>query len=241
MNNITHVSDSLMCSTCGACAAVCPKDVISFSMSSTGRMYASVGDRCVDCGFCRRVCPSESVENTTVGQYNAGVVSGVFVGRSTNSRYYGNAQSGGVCTTLVDYLLKSGKIDGALMVRMKYGKTPVVEAFVADRNTDLTLSQKSCYTPVPLLAALKQCKEKESIAVVGLPCQMKAITAMQALKKFGNVRYKIGLLCEGVLGMTAQDALISFSNPKMSDNQKIDWKRKTVPTTSGGGIFQLLQ
>lgn len=81
------------------------------------------------------------------------------------------------------------------------------------------------------------CGACAAIAVVGLPCQMKAITAMQALKKFGNVRYKISLVCEGVLGMTAQDALISFSNPKLSDNQKIDWKRKTVPTTSGGVSF----
>lgn len=239
MNNIQHISDEMMCSTCGACAAVCPKDAISYEMTTAGRMFASVNDGCIDCGLCSKVCPSEHIgDQQKQGEYNEGHVEAVYVGRSTNSTYYNNAQSGGVCATVVDYLLTTGKIDAAVMVRMSYGITPKVEAKVVNTTEELSQYQKSCYSPVPLLSALKQCKDKKSVAVVGLPCQMAAIMAMLGLKKYSNVKYKIGLVCEGVMGATAQDVLTSFVDNNMGDNRKIDWKRKTVPALAGGGIFQ---
>ena len=241
MSNIQHISDVLMCSTCGACAAVCPKDAIRYELTSTGRMYASINSQCIDCGLCSKVCPSELKDQHFEGRYNEGNVDAVYVGRSTNYAYYSNAQSGGVCTTLIDYLFTSGKIDATLMVRMSYGKTPRVEAQVVNSSDMLSQYQKSCYSPVPLLSALNQCEDKKSVAVVGLPCQMTAINAIQAIKKYYNVKYKIGLVCEGVLGMTAHDVLLSFADSNMGLNRKIDWKRKSVPVSAGGGIYRLLQ
>lgn len=227
-----------MCSTCGACASVCPKDAISYETTTAGRIYASVNDGCIDCSLCSKVCPSEHIEEQQMqGKYNEGHVDAVYVGHSTNSTYYENAQSGGVCATLVDYLLTLGKIDAAVMVRMSYGNTPKVEVEVVDTTEKLTQFQKSCYSPVPLLSALKRCKDKKSVAVVGLPCQMAAIMAMQAMKKYSNVKYKIGLVCEGVMGATAQDVLISYADNNTGKNRKIDWKRKSVPATSGGGYL----
>lgn len=98
MNNIQHISDELMCSTCGACAAVCPRDAISYEITTAGRIYASVNKECIDCGLCSKVCPSEHKgEQQMQGKYNKGHVEAVVVSRSTNRTYYDNAQSGGVC------------------------------------------------------------------------------------------------------------------------------------------------
>lgn len=120
------------------------------------------------------------------------------------------------------------------MVRMSYGRTAKVEAEVVSTTENLSQYQKSCYSPVPLLSTLKKCKDKKSVAVVGLPCQMAAIMQMQDINKYTNVKYKIGLVCEGVLGATAQDVLTSFADNNMGEKRKIDWKRKSVPTTAGG-------
>jgi len=237
MNNIQHISEDFMCSTCGACAAVCPKNAISYEITTAGRMYASVCNECVDCGLCSKVCPSENFSNKKNGEYNEGCVDSVYVGRSNNCTYFNNAQSGGVCATVVDYLLTVGKIDAAVMVRMSYDKTPKVEAEVVETTDKLIRYQKSCYSPVPLLSALKQCNTKKSIAVVGLPCQMSAIMAMQSIKKYSNIKYKIGLVCEGIMGSTAQDVLTSYAGSNMGDNRKVDLKRKTVPTSMGGTFF----
>ena len=237
MKNIKHISDEYMCSSCGACSAVCPKNAIAYESTNAGRIYATVGSNCIDCGLCCKVCPSEKKSYQKIGYYNEGIVESVRVGRSTNSTYYNNAQSGGVCITVIDYLFTERKIDAAVLVRMTYGKTPRVEAEIVETIDSLTQYQKSCYNPVPLLSALKHCKGKESVAVVGLPCQMAAIKTMQAIDKYTNVKNKIGLVCEGLMGATAQDVLMSFVNQNMGENRKIDWKRKTIPTSAGGGSF----
>ena len=47
MKNIKPVSDSYLCSNCGACYAICPKEAISFEITSIGRHYATVNDKVV--------------------------------------------------------------------------------------------------------------------------------------------------------------------------------------------------
>ena len=42
-SNIQDISDAYLCSSCGACKAVCPKDCISFHFTSMGRKEAQVG------------------------------------------------------------------------------------------------------------------------------------------------------------------------------------------------------
>lgn len=77
MNNITPVSDALMCSACGACKAICPKDAIVFKYSSIGRKYATVNTSCINCGLCVKVCPSLKKE------YNSDA-------NNQNDKYIGN-------------------------------------------------------------------------------------------------------------------------------------------------------
>ena len=96
MNNISSVSEAYMCSSCGACKAICPKDCISFNFSSIGRMFAVVdGKNCIDCGLCTKVCPSLDkigLHNRFEDQY-IGNLKKVYVGRCKDEAYFKNAQS----------------------------------------------------------------------------------------------------------------------------------------------------
>lgn len=58
MRNIQAVSDSYLCSNCGACYAICPKEAIAFQWSGLGRKYAVINEICIECGLCQKVCPS---------------------------------------------------------------------------------------------------------------------------------------------------------------------------------------
>ena len=178
MNNIQSVSDALLCSNCGACKAICPVNAIAFQTSSMGRMYAVVNNNCIECKACTKICPS-------LDHFNL---------HKTFS------QSGGACTAIVSYLFERKLIDAAIVCRMYSGNPPVIKSIVINNSNELSACQKSCYTPVDLLSALQNTGEKESIALVGLPCHIQgAVNLMKQSRKFRNISYKLGLICDRTL------------------------------------------
>ena len=228
MRNIQSVTDSYLCSNCGACSAICGKDAISFKYSNIGRMYAEVNSaKCVDCGLCMKVCPSldhynlrDKYEDRFIGEAKS-----VYVGKSLNSEYFKNGQSGGLAATILSYLFEIGVIDAAIVCRMEYGSIPEVKAVVITSKNEILSCQKSCYTPVALLSALKLAKNREALAIVGLPCHIQGVEALKLTsKKINNIKYTIGLICERTLCNSFIDVIKSYTPFK--DKFKIDWKRK---------------
>ena len=225
-SNIQDISDTYLCSSCGACKAVCPKDCISFHFTSMGRKEAQVGSDCIDCGLCRKVCP-------TVDTYNlheryadrlTGDLDKIYVGRATDSGIYANAQSGGATTAILKYLFETGKIDGALVCEMSYGITPIVQGKIIRSVEELASSQKSCYTPVDLLSSLRNVSSFESLAVVGLPCHIEGVVNLvQTSNRFSNIKYKLGLICDRTLCAGIQDYL---AWKYQSSEFKIEWRKK---------------
>jgi coenzyme F420 hydrogenase subunit beta len=225
-NNIQDISDSYLCSSCGACKAICPKDCIHFHFTPIGRKEAQVGPECIDCGLCRKVCPTvdtyhlyDRYEDRLVGKIDK-----IYVGRATDPSIYANSQSGGAATAILKYLFETGKIDGALVCEMSYGSTPVVQGKLISSVTELASSQKSCYTPVDLLSSLRDATSFQSLAVVGLPCQIEGVeNLVQTSQRFGHIKYKLGLICDRTLCAGIQDYLAWKYQPS---EFKIEWRKK---------------
>lgn len=216
VNNIQQVSDALLCSNCGACIAVCPKNAISISSTTLGRKFASVDDNCIDCGLCLNVCPSLDRQNLRAMHADkyVGEIRNVYVGKSTNREIYNNSQSGGACMSVISYLFDTGAIDAAVLCRMDYGNPPEVKSFLVESKEGLTNYQKSCYTPVDLLSALREATSKKAIAVVGLPCHIQgAESLIRYHHRFHNIRYKIGLICDRTLCAGIQNVMLSVTPP----------------------------
>lgn len=227
--NIQFVSDSYLCSNCGACYSACGKKAINLKWSQMGRLYASVnGDLCVDCGVCLKVCPSLNEKDLTNEWEDRflGRIEGVYVGRATDSYIYKNAQSGGACTAILSSLFKKGLIDAALVCQMTFGDVePRVNPVIVTSAEELKRTQKSCYTPVSLLTILNQCKSYKSVALVGLPCHIQGLVLLQKhSKRYDNFKYKLGLICDRTLCKGIQDINLSMSG--ISGPYKIDWRRK---------------
>jgi len=226
MNNIQQVSNALLCSNCGACKAVCPKDAISFSSTSLGRMSATVNGNCIDCGICIKVCPSLDKQNLHVAFTDrfVGNIENVYVGKCTDAAIFENSQSGGACTAIVTHLFDSKAIDCAVLCKMEYGNPPLVKSVVVDNKNQLADCQKSCYTPVDLLSALRRTGDKKSVAVVGLPCHIQGVESLlRHNKKYHNIHYKIGLICDRTLCAGIQDVMLSYVR---HENKKIVWRNK---------------
>lgn len=236
MNNIQSVSDSYLCSACGACHSICVRRAITFHESPIGRKYAVVDDKCTDCGMCRKVCPSLDAYSLTSDMEDkyVGTILGTYIGRATCQVIYANAQSGGVCTALLTHMFESGEIDGAVVVKMDYGITPQVRGVLVTTPAELLKSQKSCYTPVDLLSVLESCRDCKSIAVVGLPCHIEAVENLQRTnpRLFGNIVFRIGLICDRTMAGGISDIVCRLACPS-EERVKISWRDKSVGETKG--------
>lgn len=242
MNNIQSISNSYLCSACGACSAVCSRRAITFQDSSIGRKYAVVGDECINCGVCRKVCPSLDTYNLSRDMEDkfVGTILGTHIGRATNKTIYSNAQSGGVCTALLTHLFESGEIDGTVVVRMDYGVVPQIKGVLVTNPADLLKTQKSCYTPVDLLSTLGSCRGCKSIAIVGLPCHIEAIENLQRTspRQFGNISFRIGLICDRTMSGGINDVICRMAGP-FAGGVMIGWKDKSVGETNPSEIKTL--
>ena len=45
-----------LCTGCGACANICPKEAIEMRKDSRGFLYPHIVDECIECGKCKSVC-----------------------------------------------------------------------------------------------------------------------------------------------------------------------------------------
>lgn len=224
---IKPVVESAECCSCGACYSVCPQEAIDIKTTNIKRKYADINDKCVDCGLCSKVCP---VLNTIpIGQFDdqyIGAVRNYYVGKSLDDRIYNNAQSGGMCTIVLKYLFDNHKIDAAVVTCMKEGASPIIYGRVITSAEQLYDSQKSCYTMVDVLSALKGTSRFKSLAVVGLPCQMHALDLICKIgKRYDNIKYKLGLICDRTLCGLIQDVMLRLSNVD-NEHVKIQWRNK---------------
>ncbi|MGN1339623.1 MAG: polysaccharide pyruvyl transferase family protein [Oscillospiraceae bacterium] len=123
------------------------------------------------------------------------------MGYAADENIRANAASGGMVTALLCHLLETGQIDGAWVTRseIKDGKLGY-KTFIATTREQLMESSSSVYMYMPLMKHVKMLEDfNGKLAVVLVPCQMRAFSAMleknPALKE--KIVLKLGLYCSG--------------------------------------------
>lgn len=224
--NINIISDNYLCSNCGACYSICPKDAVEFKMTNIGRIYATTNDKCIGCGLCVKVCPSFNINPEPTLDDVLGCASELYTGISLNHQLYTNGQSGGLCATIIKYLFETNRIDAAIVCKSTYGfPQPKVESIVIEDACELMAVQKSCYTPIPLLKSLKHTSKYNRIALVGLPCHIQGAKLLsKTSSKFHNIKYYIGLICDRTLTNALFDIIHSKIKSKVPYN--VNWRHK---------------
>lgn len=218
--NVKCISDNLLCAGCGACNAICTRGAISMKRTATmGLLYACVDDiKCIDCGLCLKVCPSVNIlerKSEVAKEDIVGDIKSCYVGRSLNPDIFKNAQSGGLVTQILSYLFDENLIDAVISCRMIFGRgVPNVSYNILTSKEELHLNQKSCYTQVDVVSALKETNSYRSVAIVGLPCQIQGVAKLSELKKCKNITYKIGLVCDKTYSNTYMNAIMNNSYQK---------------------------
>jgi coenzyme F420 hydrogenase subunit beta len=254
---VRRVVEEKLCTSCGACYAVCPSKAISFKETIGGHMFPVIDESiCNSCGLCYSVCPGIHFDKTLMRHMPVdpfrGTAMDAFVGKARDKEIYNNSQSGGIASALALYMLESRQADAVMTVVMEWGNPPRAKAHLARNREDIIMAQKSKYCPVPILTLLREAVEKDykKIVLIGTSCQIHGLMNIRDIvPKLGNrVVLTIGLFCTHVMTCAAIDHLISETKlgNHMGDKH-LDFKDKScggypgnVHIRSSNGISQVL-
>ncbi len=219
---INSIVTSKLCLSCGACDTICSHNAISFYETTGGYIFPKISEElCTKCSLCFKVCPGNGLGPALSKKLPEDIFSGAIsfctVGKAINERVFMNSQSGGAVTAVLNYLFDSKQIEYAIVATMNKNSPPRGEPLLINSSKQLFDSQKSKYTPIPILSKLKELKgSNKTIAVAGLPCHMhgllKLVNLTPSLKNLNII--KLGLICERIMTTTAIDYLCSKSDIK---------------------------
>jgi coenzyme F420 hydrogenase subunit beta len=203
------VIDADRCVQCGVCVAACPTDSIGLGEDDLPKLVKM----CTGCSLCWDFCPRGGLRHEAtwkiMGNGEARSVEGIgHVHESYSARVdpmIEGAQDGGVVSALLVSLLEAGEIDGALVARESKSEPWKGEAYLARTREEVRECAGSFYNQTLALAHVDfegyDLPPNPRIAVVGTPCEIEGIKAMQARPwTWGSSRVEaitltIALLC----------------------------------------------
>ena len=200
---ISEVINQNLCCLCGACAGGCP-----YLVSYKGRIV-KLDDCTLQEGQCYQSCPrtftdmdalSQHVFSVPYGADALGIIKEVMMARSTDEAIKEKAQYGGTVTTLLSLAMTEGIIDSAILTRTNADRT--LSAFLARNKQEILDSADSNYMACPILENYNDLPEDnvDKLAIVGMPCQVIAVTKMKKEKpqhrsSTDNIKLVLGLFC----------------------------------------------
>ena len=211
------------CVQCGACVAACPSDSIAVGDDGLPKLVKM----CTGCSLCWDFCPRGGLRHeatwgllqpagdddpvgwkvtgvpAALGGNGLGPVHQTWTARARPG--VPGAQDGGLVSALLIGLLEAGAIDGALVARESRTQPWKGEPYLARTPEEVVACAGSFYNQTMALAALDlkghDLPPRPRIAVVGTPCEVEAIRAMQArpwswgAQRVDAVLLTVALLC----------------------------------------------
>lgn len=204
-----------ICAACYGCVSFCTaNDLNVLTIESDKPVYCDEKN-CLEDGICYLICPrTPDLDNALKMRFHYKEPIGSYVAirslRTTNKEVAEVCCDGGVVTGLLEFLLDTKRIDGAVLSKREgmWNNEPMIAMDFKDllKCAGSSLAQSKSVrdlgdltTYAPIFSALKRSNlmDLTKLAVVGTPCQISTIRKMQILHIVPShlVHFTIGLFC----------------------------------------------
>jgi coenzyme F420 hydrogenase subunit beta len=206
--------DERACTQCGACVSICPIGVIA-----TDGHEVRLHGECISCGLCYDFCPGREMDFGSLSEAHLHAVPSdallghyrhIGVAYATSEEIRQRAASGGVVTALLNYLLETDQIGGAIGVTMRDDKPWECQPAVLRTPQEVNQAAQSKYSVLGVDAVLRTARNEDGpFAFVGLPCHVHGLRRLQRIASYrAKFPIVIGLFCGFNLAPTATEHLI---------------------------------
>lgn len=135
----------------------------------------------------------------------------IFVGHVTDEEMRRNGSSGGILSGAQLHLLRKGRIEGAVTLRMRKDKPYLTEPFIAKTREEIMQGAQSKYTVAPMNQILSELPGAyASLSYTGLPEQIASVRKLQQLghPSVKPITYILGFFYGETLGFSAVTSLL---------------------------------
>lgn len=218
-----------LCCHCGACAGLCPVGAITVN-----RNIVSVSsEKCVDCGLCVYCCPACGYRLSDLTLEDIKELP-VFAACSVDPNVSSEASSGGFVTQTLLSLLDNNEITAAAVVTTGDNLNEASSKYtVTSSREDILSARRSKYTQATIDNVIDHIKNNDgSYAVVGLPCQLYAVTraAERVPSLKSRIKYKIGMVCGYTYNEECIDGLIKVLGTSRENVKAVlGWREGGLP------------
>ena len=247
--DILNIGSQSRCCQCGMCESVCKITPLKLTEGSNNQDYFPVSineDACMVCKSkrCIDVCPvvgEEEELNEWLGpsvhtpvNNDFGQVKRIVIGSAKNKEIGETGSSGGVVTGLLQYLLETKQIDGAIVVTRTSDSLGGEFVVITDPK-ELINSCSSKYAPVHFGRIFnKVAKEyrNKKLAIVARPCQLRALEKAEKVSPHLKqvITLKISIFCAWLISRKGVEFLGSLSDVDTNNNLKsIDFRKGVWP------------
>lgn len=208
-----EVIDAGLCTQCGSCVGLekgvlgftDPVDSLPAKVDGTRKVRETTFYACPGRYFSfpetNEYVFGKQPENSLLGNYSR-----LYIGYARDESIRTHCSSGGVISASLIHLLQTGKIDGAVVLRMSREKPYVPEPFVAKTPAEILEAAQSKYIVTPVNILLDQLEKfNGKLAYVGLPEHVASIRKLQRIrhKAVKSITYIIGPYSGTILQISA--------------------------------------
>ena len=202
-----EILDKDMCARCGACVAICPFDWLAVGEDgSPAATIEPTAMACGECSLCLQTCPGRDTatpqselrifgRTRTGGERWTGIHRQSLSFKSADPAVQTMAAAGGAGTTLLIAALRSGLVDGVIVIGRDADRPWVPTAIITGDEAEVMRCAQTSYCITPNLHLLKELAFAR-VAVVGVPCEIQAIHKMKNLDPIPEMAEKVVLTLE---------------------------------------------